>query len=84
MFAVKRKEDDTIRMLLRYGADPDKKSDEGLSARKLAEEKGTETDCELVVIVGHPDLGFGLNFRIAVSERNHPVAFGAPLLGRGA
>jgi ankyrin repeat protein len=40
MFAVKRKEEDTIRMLLKYGADPDKKSDEGLSARKLAEEKG--------------------------------------------
>lgn len=40
MFAVKRKEEDTIKMLLKYGADPDKKSDEGLSARKLAEEKG--------------------------------------------
>lgn len=40
MFAVKRKEEDTIRMLLKYGADPDKKNDEGISARKLAEEKG--------------------------------------------
>jgi ankyrin repeat protein len=40
MFAVKRKEEDTIRMLLKYGADPDKNSDEGLSARRLAEEKG--------------------------------------------
>jgi len=40
MFAVKRKEEDTIRMLLKYGADPNKKSDERLSARKLAEEKG--------------------------------------------
>ena len=40
MFAVKRKEEDTIRMLLKYGADPDKESDDGKSARKLAEEKG--------------------------------------------
>jgi len=40
MFAVKRKEEDAIRMLLRYGADPDRKSEDGMSARKLAEEKG--------------------------------------------
>lgn len=40
MFAVKRKEEVTIRLLLRYGADPDKASDERVSARKLAEEKG--------------------------------------------
>jgi ankyrin repeat protein len=40
MFAVKRKEEDTIKMLLKYGADPDLESEEGMSARKLAEEKG--------------------------------------------
>lgn len=40
MFAVKRKDEDAIRMLLRYGADPDKESGEGMSARKLAEAKG--------------------------------------------
>lgn len=40
MFAVKRKEEDTIRMLLRYGADPDKESEDGTSARTLAEQKG--------------------------------------------
>jgi ankyrin repeat protein len=40
MFAVKRKEEDTITLLLRYGADPDKESEDGMSARKLAEEKG--------------------------------------------
>lgn len=48
MFAVKRKEEDTIRMLLKYGADPDKKSDEGLSARKLAEEKGPKRIANLL------------------------------------
>jgi len=48
MFAVKRKEEDTIRMLLKYGADPDKKSDEGLSARKLAEEKGPRRIADLL------------------------------------
>ena len=40
MFAVKRKEEDTIPMLLKFGADPDKRSEDGMSARKLAEEKG--------------------------------------------
>jgi ankyrin repeat protein len=40
MFAVKRKEEDTIKLLLSYGADPDKKSDDGSSARTLAETKG--------------------------------------------
>lgn len=40
LFAVKRKEQDTIRMLLRYGADADKKGEDGMSSRKLAQEKG--------------------------------------------
>lgn len=40
MFAVKRKNEDAIHMLLRYGADPDKESEDGMSARKLAEAKG--------------------------------------------
>lgn len=40
MFGVKRKEEETIRMLLRYGADPDKESEDGMSARKLGDEKG--------------------------------------------
>jgi hypothetical protein len=40
MFAVKRKEEDTVRLCLRYGADPDRESEDGMSARKLAEEKG--------------------------------------------
>lgn len=40
MFAVKRKEADTIKLLLRYGADANKKSEEGLSAKKLAGIKG--------------------------------------------
>jgi len=40
MWAVKRKEEDTIAMLMKYGADPDKKSEDGMSARELAKEKG--------------------------------------------
>lgn len=48
MFAVKRKEEDTIRMLLKYEADPDKKSEDGMSARKLAEEKGPKRLAKLL------------------------------------
>jgi ankyrin repeat protein len=40
MFAVKRKEEETVRMLLRYGADPDKEGEDAISARRLAKEKG--------------------------------------------
>jgi ankyrin repeat protein len=48
MFAVKRKEEDTITFLLRYGADPDKKSEDGLSARKLAGQKGPKRIARLL------------------------------------
>ena len=40
MFAVKRKEEDTIGLLLRFGADCNKKNKDGMSAKKLAELKG--------------------------------------------
>ena len=40
MFAVKRKDEEAVKMLLKYGADPDRASDKRISARKLAEEKG--------------------------------------------
>lgn len=40
MLAVKRKDEDAITMLISYGADADRESDNGLSARKLAEQKG--------------------------------------------
>ena len=40
MLAVKRNDEEAIKMLLKYGAYPDRKSDQGISARKLAETKG--------------------------------------------
>lgn len=40
MLAVKRKDEDAIRLLMRCGADPDRKSEQGVTARKLAQEKG--------------------------------------------
>lgn len=40
MLALKRKDETAIKMLLALGADPDKESEEGISARKLAEQKG--------------------------------------------
>ena len=40
MLAVKRKDEDAIKLLMRCGADPDRKSEQGVTARKLAEEKG--------------------------------------------
>lgn len=40
MIVVKRKDEDAIRMLLKRGADPDKQNKEGLSARRIGEEKG--------------------------------------------
>ena len=40
MLAVKRKDEDAIKLLLRCGADPDRRSDDGTSARKIAEAKG--------------------------------------------
>ena len=48
MFAVKRKEEDTIRMLLRYGADPDREGEDGMSARKLAQQKGPKRLARLI------------------------------------
>jgi hypothetical protein len=38
--AVKRKDEDAISWLISNGANPDMKDDKGLSARKIAEEKG--------------------------------------------
>jgi len=49
MFAVKRKEEDTIRMLMKYGADPDRMSDEGMSARELVKKKGPKRLANLFV-----------------------------------
>ncbi len=40
MLAVKRKDEEGIKLLLRFGADRDKENEDGLSARKLAEKKG--------------------------------------------
>lgn len=38
--AVKRKDEDAIKMLMEYGADPNLESEKGLSARKIAATKG--------------------------------------------
>jgi ankyrin repeat protein len=48
VFAVKRREQDTVRMLLKYGADPDTEGEDGMSARKLAEEKGPKRIAKLL------------------------------------
>jgi len=40
MVAVKRKDEDSIKFLMRAGADPYRKNKDGLSARKIAELKG--------------------------------------------
>ncbi|HEV8592208.1 MAG TPA: ankyrin repeat domain-containing protein [Pyrinomonadaceae bacterium] len=40
MLAVKRKDEDSIRLLIGRGADPDKLNNDGLSARMIAETKG--------------------------------------------
>ena len=40
MLAVKRKDEDAIKMLLEFGADPDLESEQGISARRIAESKG--------------------------------------------
>jgi ankyrin repeat protein len=48
MFAVKRKEEDTIKFLLRYGADANKKSEDGMSAMKLAKQKGPKRIAQLL------------------------------------
>jgi ankyrin repeat protein len=50
MFAVKRKEENTIRMLMKYGADPDKKSEDGMSARILAKKKGPKRLAKLIEV----------------------------------
>jgi len=40
MFAVKRKDEDAVKLLLSFGADRDKENADGVSARKLARLKG--------------------------------------------
>ena len=40
MLAVKRKDEDAIKFLMERGADPEKKSDDGTTARRIAETKG--------------------------------------------
>jgi hypothetical protein len=40
MFAVKRKDEDAVKLLLSFGADCDKENADGISARKLARLKG--------------------------------------------
>ena len=48
MLAVKRKDEDSIRRLIRLGADPDKGTENGLSARMLAEQKGPKRIANLL------------------------------------
>jgi ankyrin repeat protein len=40
MLAVKRKDEESIKFLLSFGADPDRGNEQGISARALAESKG--------------------------------------------
>lgn len=40
MFAVKRKDEPAIKLLIKRGADPDRPSDDGTTARMIAETKG--------------------------------------------
>ena len=40
MMAVKRKDEDHIRRLIKLGADPDQENAKGMSARQIAVEKG--------------------------------------------
>jgi ankyrin repeat protein len=40
MLAVKRKDEDAIKFLIKLGADPNRRSDDGISARGIAESKG--------------------------------------------
>ena len=49
MLAVKRKDEDAIRFLMDRGADPDKKSDDGTTARKIVKAKGPK---RLMNIIG--------------------------------
>ena len=49
MLAVNRKDEDAIKMLLEFGADPDLESEQGISARKIAESKGPKRLLNLLV-----------------------------------
>ena len=48
MLAVKRKDEDAIKWLISVGADPDRESDDGTSARKIAENKGPKRILKLL------------------------------------
>ena len=48
MLAVKRKDEDAIKWLIAVGADPDRESDDGTSARKIAESKGPKRIASLL------------------------------------
>jgi ankyrin repeat protein len=48
MLAVKRKDEDAIKLLMRSGADPDRESEQGISARKIAETKGPKRLLDLL------------------------------------
>ena len=48
MLAVKRKDEEAIKFLMNRGADPGKKSDDGTTARKIAETKGPKRIANLL------------------------------------
>jgi len=48
MLAVKRKDEEAIKFLMKRGADPDKKSDDRTTARKIAETKGPKRIANLL------------------------------------
>ena len=48
MLAVKRKDEDAVRLVLSRGADPDKQADDGTSARKIAETRGPKRILEML------------------------------------
>jgi hypothetical protein len=48
MLAVKRKDEDAIKWLVDAGADPDRKSGDGLTARMIAKGKGPRRILDLL------------------------------------